>query len=285
MCSDVAVAAPARRVPTLRIAPSSGWRALNAAELWGARELLFFLVWRDVKVRYKHTMLGAAWAIVQPFCTMVVFTLFFGRLAKMPSDGIPYPLFAYAALVPWTQFANGLTQSANSLVGGSHLVRKVYFPRVLLPMAEVLATLVDFAPAFAVLAGMMVFYGVWPSLRWAALPPLLALGVAACLGAGVWLAALNVEYRDVRYVLPFLVQFWLFATPIAYPSSLLSARWRVVYGLNPMAGVVDGFRWALVGAPMPPLAMLVVSASTSAVLVVTGLFFFRRVERTFADTL
>jgi homopolymeric O-antigen transport system permease protein len=274
-----------RAVPVLRIEASSGWRSLRLGEVWAFRELLFFLVWRDVKVRYKHTALGAGWAIVQPLFTMLVFTVFFGRLARMPSDGVPYPLFSYAALVPWTQFANGLAQSANSLVGGAHLVRKVYFPRVLLPLAEVVASLIDLVPALAVLVVLLLVYGVAPSSRTIVLPAFVLVAVTTCLGAGLWLAALNVEYRDVRYLLPFLVQFWLFATPVAYPSSLLSPPWRVLYGVNPMASVVDGFRWSLLGAPAPPLAMIAVSVATSIALVTSGLFYFRRVERTFADTL
>ncbi|PYR74817.1 MAG: phosphate ABC transporter permease [Acidobacteria bacterium] len=274
-----------RPVPVLRIEASAGWRALRLAEIWAYRELLFFLVWRDIKVRYQHTVLGAGWAIVQPLFTMVVFTVFFGRLARMPSDGVPYPVFSYAALVPWTQFATGLAQSANSLVGGAHLVRKVYFPRVLLPLGEVTASLIDLLPALAVLVALMLFYGIAPSARCLALPVFLLVSVTTCLGAGLWLAALNVEYRDVRYLLPFMVQFWLFATPVAYPSSLLSPAWRVVYGVNPMASVVDGFRWSLLGAPPPPLAMFAVSAVTATALLISGLFYFRRVERTFADTL
>ncbi|HXH24746.1 MAG TPA: ABC transporter permease [Vicinamibacterales bacterium] len=267
----------------VRVAPSSGWTSLRLGELWRYRELLFFLVWRDVKVRYKQTALGASWAIIQPLFTMVVFSLFFGRLAKIPSDGLPYPLFSYAALVPWTFFANGLAQSADSLAASANLLRKVYFPRLALPIATVLAGVVDFAIAFAVLLLMMLFYGVVPTANMLWLPFFLVLAWTTALGAGLWLAALNVEYRDVRYVVPFLIQFWLFATPIAYPSTLLDEPWRTVYGLNPMAAVVEGFRWALLGSAAAPGGMVWVSTAISLLLLVGGAYYFKRLERTFAD--
>jgi lipopolysaccharide transport system permease protein len=273
----------ASELPLLRIVPSTTRVGLKLHDLWEYRELLVFLAWRDIKVRYKQTALGAAWAIIQPFFTMVVFSVFFGRLARMPSDGVPYPVFAYAALVPWTFFANGLAQSADSLVGSANLIRKVYFPRLAIPIATVLAGLVDFVVAFAVLLVIMAFYGVRPTSNVLWLPALIALALMTCLGVGLWLSALNVEFRDVKYVVPFIVQFWLFATPIAYPSSLLSEPWRTLYGLNPMAGVVEGFRWALLGSGTPPGGMVAVSAAAAAVMLVGGAYYFRRMETTFAD--
>jgi len=270
-------------VPTLVIAPSRGWVSLKLGELWEYRELLYFLVWRDVKVRYKQTALGAAWAVIQPFFTMVVFSIFFGRLAKMPSDGIPYPIFSYAALVPWTFFANGLTQSSNSLVGSANLITKVYFPRLTIPIATVLAGLIDFVIAFVVLLGMMVWFRIVPTWNVVWLPAFLLLALVTALGVGLWLSALNVEYRDVRYVVPFLTQFWLFATPIAYPSSLLEEPWRTVYGLNLMVGVVEGFRWALLGTQTAPGPVVAVSSCAALLILVGGAFYFRRMEKTFAD--
>lgn len=267
----------------LRIERRDGWAPLRLGELWASRELLFFLVWRDIKVRYKQTALGAAWAVLQPFLTMVVFSVFFGRLAKVPSDGIPYPVFAYTALVPWTFFANGLTHSSNSLVGSAGLLKKVYFPRLAVPVASVLSECVDFAVAFLVLIGLMAVYGLTPTANAAFLPLFVLLGMVTSLGVGLWLSALNVRYRDVRYVVPFITQFWLFATPIAYPSSLLAEPWRTIYGLNPMAGVVEGFRWALIGNVPAPGPMLIASSAGAAVLLITGALYFRHMERTFAD--
>jgi lipopolysaccharide transport system permease protein len=252
--------------------------------LWEYRELFYFLTWRDIKVRYKQTALGAAWAIIQPFFTMVVFSLFFGKLAKIPSDGIPYPIFSFAALVPWTFFANGLNQSSNSLVSSANLIKKVYFPRLVVPVSGVLGGLPDFLLSFAVLIGMMFYYGVYPaavSLLW--LPLFLLLALVTALGVGLWFSALNVEYRDVRYTIPFLTQLWLFATPIAYPSSLLSEPWRTLYGLNPMVGVVEGFRWALLGTDTAPGPIIIVSSLASVAILVGGAFYFRRMEKTFAD--
>jgi lipopolysaccharide transport system permease protein len=269
--------------PVTVIRPGKGWASLDLAALWEYRELLYFLVWRDIKVRYKQTALGASWAIIQPFGTMVVFSLFFGNLAGVPSDGVPYPIFSFAALVPWTFFAQGMTQSANSLVSSQELLRKVYFPRLVIPTAAVLAGLVDFAIAFIVLLGMMVYYGVVPTAHVVFIPPLLLLALVTSLGVGLWFSALNVKYRDVAYVVPFVVQFWLFATPIAYPSSLLPEPWRVVYGLNPMVGVVEGFRWALVGTDTAPGPMLLVSVLAALAILVGGAFYFRWTERTFAD--
>lgn len=269
--------------PYFRIQPSRGWVMLHLGELWEYRELLYFLTWRDVKVRYKQTVLGAAWAILQPFMTMVVFSVFFGKLAKMPSDGIPYPIFAYAALVPWAFFAHGLTSSSNSLVGSAHLIKKVYFPRLIVPLSSVVSGAVDFVLAFLVLFGLMAFYGIWPTGHVVWLPLLLLLAFVTALGVGLWLSALNVQFRDVRYTVPFLTQFWLFATPIAYPSSLLDEPWRTVYGLNPMVGVVEGFRWALLGTETQPGLMIGASALAAVALLVGGAFYFRRMERIFAD--
>lgn len=271
------------KAPVIVIRPSRGWVSLRLRALWEYRELLYFLVWRDVKVRYKQTVLGAAWAIIQPFFTMVVFSLFFGKLAKMPSDGIPYPIFSYAALVPWTFFASGLSQSSNSLVGSANLITKVYFPRLVMPISSVISGTVDFVLAFIVLLGMMLFYGIVPTINVIWLPLLLLLALVAALGVGLWLSAMNVQFRDVRYVVPFLTQFWLFATPIAYPSSLLSEPWRTLYGLNPMVGVVEGFRWALLGTNTAPGLVVIASSLAALFLLVSGAFYFRRMEKTFAD--
>ena len=270
-------------VPLIRIEPSSGWVPLNLKDLWEYRELLYFLVWRDIKVRYKQTVLGAAWAIIQPFFTMVVFSLFFGRLAKVPSDGIPYPLFSFAALVPWAFFANGLNNASNSLVSGSNLLKKIYFPRAAMPIATVLSGVVDFLLAFVVLMGMMLYYGYVPTMNVLWLPFFLLLALTTSLGVSLWLSATNVLFRDVGYLIPFLAQLWLFATPIAYPSSLLPEPWRTLYGINPMVGVVEGFRWALLGVNTAPGPIIIVSSLTSFLLMVTGAFYFRRMERTFAD--
>jgi lipopolysaccharide transport system permease protein len=267
----------------LRIEPSRGWVAIRLHELWEYRELLYFLAWRDIKVRYKQTVLGATWAIIQPFFTMIVFSLFFGRLAKIPSDGIPYPLFSYAALVPWTFFANGISQSSNSLVGGANLIKKVYFPRLVMPISGVISGAVDFVLAFIVLLGMMLYYSIFPSLNIIWLPLLFLLAFITSLGVGFWFSAMNVQFRDVRYAVPFLTQFWLFATPIAYPSSLLSEPWRTLYGINPMVGVVEGFRWALLSTDTAPGPMIIVSTLVALVIIISGAYYFRRMEKTFAD--
>lgn len=266
------------------IEPSTGWASLQLQKLWEYRELLFFLTWRDVKVRYKQTVLGAAWAIIQPFFTMIVFSLFFGRLAGIPSDGIPYPIFSYAALVPWAFFANALTQSSNSLVAGANMVKKVYFPRLVMPIATTLSGVVDFALAFVVLLGMMLVYGMVPTEHIVWLPLLLLLALISALGVGLWLSAMNVQFRDVRFTIPFLTQFWLFATPIAYPSSLIENPFlRALYGINPMVGVVEGFRWALLGVDTAPGPAIIISALVAVALLVSGMFYFRRMEKTFAD--
>jgi lipopolysaccharide transport system permease protein len=272
-------------LPRTRREASKGWSWPKFRELWEYRELLYFLVWRDIKVRYKQTILGALWAIIQPFFTMVVFSLFFGRLAKVPSDGLPYPLFSYAALVPWTFFATALTQASNSLVLSAHMVKKIYFPRLTLPVATVFAGVVDFCLAFIVLLGMMFYYGLMPTVNVLWLPLFLLLALVTSLGVSLWLSAMNVQFRDVHYTIPFLTQAWLFLTPIAYPSSLLSEPWRTLYGLNPMAGVVEGFRWALLGTDTAPGTMTIVSALVALSLFVSGAFYFRRMEQGFADVL
>ena len=274
---------PAANLPIWRIEPSRGWVSLKLNELWEYRELLYFLTWRDIKVRYKQTVLGAAWAIIQPLFTMIVFLLFFHRVAKIPSDGIPYSLFCYAGLVPWTFFANGLTQASNSLVGSSNLITKVYFPRLTIPLATVMSGVVDFLLAFSLLVVMMAWYRTVPSWNIVWLPLFLLLALVTALGVGLWLSALNVEYRDVRYVVPFITNFWMLATPLAYPSSLMNPKWRLVYGLNPMVGVVEGFRWALLGTGNSPGPMLAVSATASVLILIGGAFYFRRMEKTFAD--
>jgi lipopolysaccharide transport system permease protein len=269
--------------PHIRVERSSGWVSLRLGDLWEYRELVYFLTWRDIKVRYKQTVLGAAWAVLQPVLTMLVFSLFFGRLARMPSEGVPYPIFTFAALVPWTFFANGLTQSSNSLVGSANLITKVYFPRLIVPVATVLSGVIDFLLAFVVLVVMMAYYHIAPSATVVWLPLFLLLAVMASLGTGLWLSAMNVQFRDVRYTVPFLTQFWLFATPIAYPSSLLHQPWRTIFGVNPMVGAVEGFRWALFGHASPPVAVVAVSFVSAVCLLVTGALYFRRMERTFAD--
>ena len=268
---------------TVIIRPSSGWVPLNLAELWEYRELLYFLTWRDIKVRYKQTVLGAAWAVIQPLGMMLVFTIFFGRLVGVPSDGLPYSIFVYTALLPWQLFSRALTDSSTSLVANERLITKVYFPRLLIPVSAVLASLLDFAISFVLLVGMMVFYGIVPTPAVALLPLFILLALMTALGIGFWLSALNAQYRDVRYTLPFLTQFWLFATPVVYPASLVPEQWRLLYGLNPMTGVVEGFRWALLGGTGAPDAMLAVSATVVLGAFIGGLYYFNRVEETLAD--
>jgi lipopolysaccharide transport system permease protein len=269
-------------LPFIRIQASKGWVKLGLRDIWEHRELIFFLAWRDVTIRYKQTVFGATWAIIQPFLQMVAFSLIFGQLAKIPSDGIPYPIFSFTALLPWNYFATALAKSSNSLVGQQNLISKVYFPRLVLPIASVLPALLDFAIAFLVLLGMMVYYGIAPTPAITLLPVLVALSMMCALGCGLWLSALNVDYRDVGYVVPFLTQLWMVATPVAYPSSLLDEPWRTLYGLNPMVGVIEGFRWALLGTD-PPTTLLLLSTVISAVLLISGAFYYRRAERTFAD--
>jgi lipopolysaccharide transport system permease protein len=269
--------------PVTHIEPSIGWVSLKLDELWRYRELLYFFIWRDLKVRYKQTVMGAFWAILQPLFTMVIFSIFFGRLAKVPSDSIPYPLFSYAALVPWTFFANGMLMASNSLVINANMVTKIYFPRMTLPVASVLAGLVDFALAFIVLLGMVLFYRIVPTVNVVWLPFFLLLALVASLGVSLWFSAMNVQFRDIRYIIPFVSQAWMFLTPIAYPSSLLSEPWRTLYGINPMAGVVEGFRWALLGADTAPGPMVIVSASVALLILVSGAYYFRRKEISFGD--
>jgi lipopolysaccharide transport system permease protein len=269
--------------PTFHIDPPTGWTSIGFHELWNYRELLYFLTWRDIKVRYKQTALGAAWAIIQPFFMMVVFSLFFGRLARVPSDGIPYPVFTFCALLPWQLFAHALTESSNSLIANERLVTKVYFPRLVVPISAVLGGLVDFCIAFVILLGMMAYYSIVPSWAIVTLPAFILLAITSALSVGLWLSALNVQYRDVRYTVNFLVQFWLFASPVAYPSSIIPEKWRAFYGVNPMAGVVEGFRWALLGKSDPPGAMLWVSVAVVSLLLIGGLYYFRRMEQQLAD--
>jgi lipopolysaccharide transport system permease protein len=267
----------------ITIRPPGGWQALDVRELWRYRELVYFFVWRELKVRYKQTVFGGGWAIAQPLLTMVVLSVVFGSVLNVPSSGIPYPVFSYAALLPWTLFATGIARAGSSLVQDPNLLTKVYFPRVALPLAVVSALLVDFAVAFVVLAGMMLFYGIVPGVAALTVPLFLLLAYAATLAAGLWLAAANVKYRDINYVIPVLVQFWLFLTPVAYPASLVPGVWRTLYGLNPMTGVVEGFRWALLGTGTPETGVVLASTAVAVLLLLTGLLYFRRMEREFAD--
>ena len=265
--------------------------SLDLGEVWTYRELFYFFVWRDIKVRYKQTILGAAWAIIVPFMNMVVFSLFFGKLANIPSDGIPYPLWNFAAMVPWQFFANGINSSSSSLVTSSNMIKKIYFPRLILPTTAAFSGIVDFCLAFLVLLLMILGYRIFNiagftphlSLNVIWLPLFLLLAIVTALGVGFWLSAMNVQFRDVRYIVPFLTQIWLFATPIAYPSSIIPEPWRVIYGLNPMAGVVEGFRWALLNTDSAPGPILVASTITSILLLISGAYYFRRMEKTFAD--
>jgi len=265
------------------IRPQRRYSLVDVKELWEYRDLLFAFVRRDVSVRYKQTFIGIAWAVVQPLVTMVVFTITFGKFAKVPSDGIPYPLFSYTGLVPWTFFAQGLSQSSDSLVGSSNLIKKIYFPRLAIPIGTVCAGMVDFALAFFVLLILCASYHVYPTIHVLYLPLFVMLALITALGVGLWLSAFNVKYRDVKYVVPFFTQVWMFATPIAYPSSMLSDKWRIVYGLNPMAGVVEAFRWALLGTKTAPSAMILVSYLAAIAILVGGAYYFRRMEKTFAD--
>jgi homopolymeric O-antigen transport system permease protein len=267
----------------LRITPPKGWLELDLRELWDFRQLLYFFVWRDLKIRYKQTAIGAAWAVLQPFLTMLVFSLFFGALAKIPSHGLPYPVFYYSALLPWTYFAGALQNATNVVVEQQRVITKVYFPRLVLPLGAVISGLVDFVIGFGVFLGMMIYYRITPGKALLWLPGFLLLAVLTALGAGLWLSALNAIYRDVRYVLPFLVQFWMFSSPVAYPSSLVPARWRALYGLNPMAGVIEGCRWALTGQGQPPNLLLAASAGMVLLVIIGGAIYFRKTEDTIAD--
>ena len=271
---------------TVYIKPPQGLAALNLRDLWIYRELVFFMIWRDIKVRYKQTLLGALWAIIQPVLTMLVFTFLFGKIAKVSSDGVPYPIFSYTALLPWGLFVAALNQASRSLTSNHNMITKIYFPRIILPVASVLGGLVDFAIAFVVLIGLMIYYRVSPA--WASLwtlPLFLLLAIITALGVSLWLSAINVQYRDVNYALPFMTQFWLFITPVAYSSAVISEKWQLAYSMNPMAGVVNGFRWALLGSGNGPDVSLWVSVAISFLILFSGLVYFRNMEKTFADTI
>jgi lipopolysaccharide transport system permease protein len=265
------------------IEPPRGWLELRLGEVWAHRELLYFFIWRDIKVRYKQTLIGAAWAVLQPLATMVIFTLFFGRLAKMPSYDLPYPIFFYAALLPWMYFSSALTNATATMVENQRVITKIYFPRLILPLASVLGGLLDFVIAFGLLVVMMVWYGIVPGMSVVLMPLFLLLAIATALGAGLWLSAMNALYRDVRYVVPFLVQIWMFASPVVYPSTLVPERWRWLYGLNPMAGVIEGFRWSLTGHGQPPDSLLYVSSCAVLVMLFGGIIYFQKMETTIAD--
>jgi len=272
-----------KEASVLLIKPSRGWVLPQLRDVWAYRELLYFLVWRDLKVRYKQTVLGVLWAIIQPFFLMVVFTIFFGKLGKIPSEGIPYPVFAYVALIPWSYFAQSLNACSESLVGNSHLITKVYFPRLIIPISSVLSGLVNFGISFGILLAMMFYYRITPSLEALFLPILVLMVLATALGSGLWLSALNVQYRDIRYAISFLMQFWFFATPVVYPSSLVPGIWRFLYSMNPMVGVVEGFRGALLGKGHVMGDTFLVSVTVAACLLITGTLYFRQVEKRFAD--
>jgi lipopolysaccharide transport system permease protein len=265
------------------IQPPSRWEALDLRDMWGYRELLYFLTWRDIKVRYKQTAIGVAWAVLQPLLTMVVLSVIFGALIRVPSDGLPYPVFAYAALLPWNFFASALARASGSLVNDASLITKVYFPRLLLPVSAVLSLTLDSVVGFLILLAMMGWYGMVPGIPLLTLPLFLLLAFMTALGCGFWLSALNVTYRDITQVIPFLIQVWLFLTPVAYPSSIIPERWRALYGLNPMAGVVEGFRWALLGTAAPPRGTILVSTAAVIAVFVSGVWCFRRLEHGFAD--
>ena len=279
----VALAGAQNEFPSVHIAARRGWLALDLPELWAYRELLYFFVWRDIKVRYKQTVIGAAWAVLQPLMTMLVFSLFFGRLAKIPSQGLPYPIFYYCALLPWTYFQTALQTATNIVVDQQRVITKIYFPRVVLPISAVLSGLLDFAISFGVFLVIMIYYHIVPTRAVIWLPAFTLLAILTALGVGLWLSALNALYRDVRYVVPFLVQFWMFASPVVYPSSLVSEKWRWLYGLNPMAGVIEGFRWVLTGHGQPPGILLAASSAAVVLLVFSGLVYYHAVEGTMAD--
>jgi lipopolysaccharide transport system permease protein len=270
--------------PLITIEPQQGWTSLELHDLWRYRELLLLLTWRDIKVRYAQTILGAMWAVIQPLLTMVIFSIIFGQLAKLPSDGIPYPIFTYTALLPWQLFAFSLTNSSQSLVGSQNLVSKVYFPRLVIPIASVLPGLVDFTISFVVLIGMLIYYQIPLTVRILSLPLFLLLAVFSALAVGIWLSALNVKYRDIRHVVPFMTLFWQYATPVAYSASLIPEKWRWLYGLNPMTGVVEGFRWALLGNGQVD-GMLWISIVIIIILFISGLIYFKHTEATFADVI
>ncbi len=271
---------------TVLIRPTRGWAALNLGDLWRYRELIYFLTWRDIKVRYKQTALGIAWAVINPVVQMVVFSVIFGRLAGLDSEGLPYPIFTFTALLPWQLFAKAMSDAGRSLVSNRNMITKVYFPRLVIPISTQLGGLVDFAIAVLILAAMMVYYQIRPTAAVWSLPLFLLLALITSLGVGLWFSAMNVHYRDIGYVLPFLTEVWKYLTPVAYSAQYVSGSWQYIYALNPMAGVVQGFRWALLGTPLDPSAALTmtISALVALTLLVSGLFYFRRMERTFADT-
>ncbi len=283
MNESAASGSPSATVPVTLIRARYRWFEVNLAELWEYRELLYFLVWRDLKIRYKQTLIGVAWAVIQPLFTMIIFSIFFGRLAGLPSDGMPYPIFYYTALLPWTYFANALSQASNSIVAHQQVITKVYFARVLLPVSAVLAGLADFAVAAAILFVMMFGYGIMPTWKVLWMLPLILLVIVTAVALSLWLSALNALYRDVRYAVPFVLQFWMFASPVAYPASLVPEHWRWLYGINPMAGVIEGFRWALAGVGPGPGPMMAVSVVVVLIVLVAGFFYFQRMERTVAD--
>ena len=269
--------------PVLRITPPGRWWAIPFAELWENRELIYFFVWREIKIRYKQTAIGAAWAVLQPFMSMVLFTLVFGRFAHIPSEGIPYPIFYYSALLPWMYFSNSVQNATNTIVQNQGMITKVYFPRLALPLSAVLSGLLDFGIGFLMFVAMMIYYGVRPGIPLLFFPLFLLLAVLTATGMGLWLGAMNALYRDVRYAVPFLIQFWLFASPVAYPASLIPAKWRWLYGLNPMTGVIEGFRWSLSGHGAAPGRLILVSVLIVVAVLVSGLFYFQKMEATIAD--
>ena len=274
------------QVKTIRrsvISPSKGWLSLNLKEVWEYRELLGILAWRDVSVRYKQSIVGIGWAVIQPLLTMLIFTIIFGMFAKLPSDGLPYPIFSYCALLPWTYFARSLGDSSDSLVGSSHLITKVYFPRLILPISKVFSGLIDFAIAFAILLGMMAWYRIAPTKGLLALPLFIGIAMLAALGVGTWFTALNVRYRDVKFVVPFLIQFWMYASPVAYSTSIIPEKWQWIYGLNPMVGVIEGFRWAMLGKAAPSITLLLIPSLIIFAILISGLYYFKKMEKTFAD--
>jgi len=274
------------QVKTIRrsvISPSKGWLSLNLKEVWEYRELLGILARRDVSVRYKQSIVGIGWAIIQPLMTMIIFTIIFGTFAKLPSDGLPYPIFSYCALLPWTYFARSLGDSSDSLVGSSHLITKVYFPRLILPISKVFSGLIDFAIAFAILLGMMAWYRIAPTKGLLALPLFIGIAMLAALGVGTWFTALNVRYRDVKFVVPFLIQFWMYASPVAYSTSIIPEKWQWIYGLNPMVGVIEGFRWAMLGKAAPSITLLLIPSLIIFAILISGLYYFKKMEKTFAD--
>ena len=274
---------PPAHLPAIHIEPSRGWGSLKLPEIWAHRDLLYFLAWRDVKVRYKQTFLGVAWAVLQPLVAMLIFSVVFGELARIPSDGLPYPIFTFTALLPWNYFAASLGRVTGSVVAEAHLISKVYFPRLIVPLSGVVSSLVDFGFAFLVLLVMMFWFGILPTWRVFAVPVLLLLVAATALGVGLWLSALNVRYRDIGHIIPFLIQCWLYASPVVYSVTLIPEQWRLLYSLNPIVGVIEGFRWALLGNPSPDFGVMAAGAVVVVAMLLGGVVFFKRMERTFAD--